>query len=761
MKRQNHVSIWMAAAAFLSLLTLAPVLASPAGSGTSASPGPFYALSQFGPVDTPESAQATLDRGADLVISAGGGVIVIPPGAPANWKPRNDTQGIWLNPPAPAQTSSWGKGPGVTLLDYRDGTVRVTLPQVTGMEIFRTLKLPEGQSLPHWDYQPMLRFHNAVLRGSNSYRDWLQEDVQTGASRRFYVRTVRGLFPGLFLNTGDYSNIQRLYVQDLGYDREKGSWYFTADATADVPKGTILHNKNHTNVIRMDTYSHNENQTFDVMLWRHNYSQGDNYMFDARFYYMGDVHSAAGDENGVVYAAFVESEVNGFRARVTGWNPQTSELVFTDPVKADTLGSGRPIINRNPAKAITTGFVWIVAPATWTGPTPAHLSDPVFQGRSYPTTIQPNNIGHPSLRMGGLIRFPENAPVGPEVVGRYFAVNEESERVPGGSGILRWYLIDSFRRNPDGTQDIEIIRHWWGAKAAGAPTLYHPDNYSRDGHEKPLAYIIAPGVTVYDVADAVESHQVNTAGSPRILRLAPSPFAGTPVDFAPGDPIEQAIGPDPFKPIPFRSWVWDSVPGVFPAPIFDVANNGAVARHAVMTVAGGSPNLADSAKRKDSQPPWENLFVFASACNNGIVFGADVAGAALLFEQPNDRPQPIAWRYDAGRKTATLSVSPENGTMTFDGGGLVVPGGLTAVSGLSGTKTPAKNLRGIAVPVPAGVRQVVVPFPHREADANYAIFVQPNWLTAHAVSGRTESGFTVEFAQPSASGAHLHWMLVR
>jgi hypothetical protein len=347
------------------------------------------------------------------------------------------------------------------------------------------------------------------------------------------------------------------------------------------------------------------------------------------------------------------------------------------------------------------------------------------------------------------------------VVGRYFAVNEPDECVPGGPNIRRWYLIDSVKANPDGTKDIEIIRHWWGAKAAGAPTLYKPENYSRDGHEKRLAYIIAPGVNVYDVSDAVESPQVNKAGSRRILRLAPTPFAGTAVDFAAGDAIEQAIGPDPFKPIPFRSWIWDSVPGVFPAPIFDIANQGAVMRHAVMTVGGGSANSADSATRHDRNPPWDSYFRFESACNNGILFNADVAGSALLFEQPNGRPQPITWRYDEGRKAASLTVSPQDGTMTFDGTGLAVPGGLAAVSGISGTATPARNLRGIAVPVPAGSQTLDVVFAQAESDADYAIFVQLNWLTAHAVTTRTTRGFAVQFAQPAGAHSHLHWLLVR
>ena len=36
---------------------------------------------------------------------------------------------------------------------------------------------------------------------------------------------------------------------------------------AGIQKGTVLHNKNHANILKLDTHSHNENQTFDLMLW--------------------------------------------------------------------------------------------------------------------------------------------------------------------------------------------------------------------------------------------------------------------------------------------------------------------------------------------------------------------------------------------------------------------------------------------------------------------------------------------------------------
>ncbi len=240
-----------------------------------------------------------------------------------------------------------------------------------------------------------------------------------------------------------------------------------------------------------------------------------------------------------------------------------------------------------------------------------------------------------------------------------------------------------------------------------------------------------------------------------------NPFTGTATDFASNDPIEQAIGPDPFKPIPFRSWLWDAVPGVFPAPVFDVANRGEVMRHSVMTVDGGSGNVEqDRASAPDANPPWDNLLVFNSACNNGIVFAGDTSESAILFAQPNGRAQPIKWLYENG-KEATLTVSPADGTMRFEGNGMAVPGGLTSVGGLSGSTNKAANLRGIGVPVKAGSGSLTVPFPNRESDAAYAVFVQLSWLSRQAVTEQTATGFTVTFDTPPAKDETLHWLLVR
>jgi hypothetical protein len=695
---------------------------------------PAYSLAQFGSLATPAQADAAFSNAQSQLIAAGGGLLLIPAEAPAAWKPRNNGQGIWLNPAPPAPSSKgWGKGPGVTVIDCRTGTLKLTPPQVTGMEIRRVMDLPKGQSLPHWGYQPLVSLKNTVLNGSNSYRDWLQEAVKAGKARRFYVPTIRGLFPGAFMDVADYSGIQRLYVQSLGYEAERKMWYFVADTEIDVPRGALIHNKNHVNIVRADTWSHNENQTFDVMMWRHNYSQGDNYLIDAKFAYMGDNHSSVGDENCLLFAAYVYSDKAIFRGAVESWNPVTGELVYKAGAKADTLGSGRPLINLNPAKWITSGTASVAAP------------------------------GGALLGWGGSV-FSTNADWTSDVIGRYLAIDEPDEVVPGGDKVRRWWLITGFSKGSNDVRYLSIQRHWWGAKnGCSIGRLYKQEHYTFNLlRPQPLRYIIAPGANVSDVSEGVRSAVVNASGCPRRLRLAPYPSAGTAFDFAPGDPVEQAIGPDPFKPIPFRSWLWDAVPGIFKAPVFDVANRG-VMRHAVLAVGGGSGSLeADRAARYDRNPPFDTMLRFQASARHGIRFEGDTGQAALLFLQPggtNSPSQSIKWD---GEKQRRLGVT-QNGLLDLEGDAPLNLAGqsLSDASALSGGSSRPANLRGVKDIVPAGAAALRVTFKKQEHDSAYGVIVRPSWPADCAVTKQDAAGFDAAFGAPAPAGAFIQWILIR
>ncbi len=719
--------------------------------------GVFY-LNEFGKTATPKDAQAALDLASETIQKLGGGILIIPPDTAPGWLPKNRGQHEIRIPEPPAPSKTWRESPSVTIVDPRGRYPSLHTAPITGLTLRRVLDLPPGESLPHWNYNPMLSFENIIARGSNSYHDWLQEDVEPGENARFYVPTIRGLYPGMFINANGWSVVERLYIRSLGYDAEKKAWYITADTTKPFKKGILLSNKNHVNILRMDTSSHNENQTFDLHILRKNYSQGDNYLVDARFRYMGDIHSTAGDENGVIYAAFIQAELQAFKAKVDQWSPATGELTFKGGSKTDTLGSGRPILNMNPDKWITGGSVTVVKAALSAKDSAADPTPTTLHGTDYPNVFGPNHLGINSARVGGLIRFSKDAPVTEACIGRYFAIDQDDES-PKGTKARRWYLIHSVHTNPDGTKDIQIIRHWWGAKPAGSPLLYNPDNYSWDGHVRALKYAIAPGVNAYEVSKALPGPE-----SKPILMLAPAPFAGTKVDFETGDPIEQAIGPDPFHPQPFRSWTWDEVPSAFPSSYFDVRNLGQVQRHSVMTVGGGTGSLSeDLESRWSHQPVYDRWLDFKGTARNGIVFGADVAGAALLFQQPHQRPQPIVWNYtqDDQLKKVSLSVSPENGTLAIEGPGAAIPGGLTRLGGLSGSQTPARNLRAIDVQVPTGVKEHTIALPEAETDGKYGVFVEPTWLTMHVVTARTEKSFTIRFSEPAPQGATLSWLLAR
>jgi len=245
--------------------------------------------------------------------------------------------------------------------------------------------------------------------------------------------------------------------------------------------------------------------------------------------------------------------------------------------------------------------------------------------------------------------------------------------------------------------------------------------------------------------------------------------------------VEQAIGPDPFKPVAFRVWTWEDVPGQYPAAILDAANHGATSRYSVVSVAGGPANLDDLSTRHEPKPAWDNVLVVNTAATVGLNFKADFAKAAILFNQPFHE-QDIQWHYgmksepgeDQGKtgitkavtapaqvaRTASLKVNRESGEFQFEGGGLRAGGAVSGVEGHSGDAKPAKNLRGKNI---AAVRATTmhITFPTPEADADYAVFIEQSWLCNRAVSEKTAEGFTVTFDRPAPEKATLDWMLVR
>lgn len=765
----------------LPLAVLTPVLLGLSLVGECAEPRSVTrSLSEFGEVNSKSVAETYQKAITELRKS--GGILEIPAEVWTHISAKPAAlQGLVRTPEPPAETKRWQTGMGVTVVSHDGKSVIVQVPPLTGLRIERPIRLNEGDSLPHWGTHPAITIDSQIVYGSTSYLDWLQLPVSRGTDRRFYLPTVRGLHPGQFLNLhggpGYGGGVTRGVVKSLGWDPEKRLHYFVADTNLDHVAGAILQNKSNTGLVHMLQTSHNDNQTYDVKVIRNQFAHGDTYIYYCDFNYMSNVHSAAGDENGNCYAAFIRSKEDVFKSTVEAVDWSTNTLVFgKSNQNTQTLGDSRPIINRNPAKHVTAGKVLIV-----TGRTDYDLPDPKmcqFEGRDYSTGLVKSSVSNAVERkFGGLIRGDTDCPWTPDIVGRFFAVNEPTEKTPKGT--LRWYLITRFVANADGTKEIEIQRFWWGAKSAGAPTLYRLENYTYDGHIRPLSYIIAPGTYVNDVSRAVpggdRSHE-------RTLGVAPHAAMNTPLDFEKGDAIEQAIGPDPFKPQAMRVWTWEDVPGQYPAAILDAANYGATSRYSVVSVSGGPANLDDIEKRHEQRPAWDNVLVVNTAATIGLNFKADFAKAAILFQQPHHK-QAIHWHYGhvvsepedktktgitkqvsskaGGYQVAALEVDRDTGTFEFTGGGVKTGGSVSGVKGLSGDDKPARNLRGKNVTVGPQAMSIRITFPVAEPDGDYAVFVEQSWLGNRAISDKSANGFTVSFEKPAPDKATLDWMLVR
>lgn len=750
-------------AALLALPLLVLAAPEPAATATAPTPGLVHSLEEFGPVGNPTDAQATYARALEEVRKKGGVLLV----QGSTWKQLKDLplQGLERKPATPAETKQWKTGNGVTVVVTGEQSTSVQVPPFTGLRLDRHLRLGDGDSLPHWGTHPMLTLDSQLTYGSVSYLDWIQAPVEKGLDRRFYVATIRGLHAGGFVNIhggpGYGGGVTRACIKSLGYDAGKKMHYVVADTSMDHKAGAILQNKSNTGLVHMLQTSNNDNQTYDVKVIRNQYAHGDTYIYYCDFNYMSNVHSAAGDENGNCYAAFIRSKEDRFKGNVETVDWAKSQLVFDSngAQNIQTLGDSRPLINLNPKKAITAGSVMIVSPACYHDTT--EEGGCTLEGKAYPSRMIPNTITgvKAELKMGGLIRGSKDSGWTPDVIGRFFAVNTPQEKTPKGT--LRWYEITKFAENADGTKDIEIRRFWWGAKSAGSPTLYSPDSYSKDGKLNPLAYIIAPGTYVNDVSRALPG---GDRGGQRTLGVAPYRDQASELDFAAGDPVEQAIGPDPFKPQAFRCWTWEDVPGAFPSSLFDLRSYGAASRYSAMTIGGGPATAAESELRQQKKPSWDNFLVFDTAATVGLNCQGDFTDAAIKFKQPG-KDAAIKWAYQAGvdqpSKEASLTVSRTSGELTFQGSGVRTGGPVAEVAGISGDKTQANNLRGKNLPVEDKAATYRVKFPKPETDGEYAVFVEQNWLTNRAIVEKTAEGFTVTFSTPASENAKLDWMIVR
>jgi hypothetical protein len=727
-------------------------------------------LEEFGDITTVQAANTTLKAAMDQMMADGGGVLIIPAGAPDGLKIDNLKQ---------AERTTSDYSPVVTVLDYRRGYAVYHVAPIgkwgadtwAGLSIVRKLNLGE-QSLPHCGVHAAQGIANYVISGTSSYMATLTDAVQKGTDVRCYVDLIRGIWVGANLNVtssvmGYSEPFDRITVESIGWDTERRRNYFTCDLEYDHPAGALVYNKHFTHGLQLTGYSNSDNQTAgELAVVRNNYAVGDSFAISGLFKYMGDVFSGFGDEGGIVINAETIGEIDGFHSSVEAVDWGNDTITYKPgPCNAQTLSTSRPLINMNESKWITQGTVLVVA------------SGGEYQGQSYPGVI--GGPGNSFNYQGGAIIGSADCPWDESVIGRFFCLTDDSEVITPGDAstvggyasaanrpIYRWYQINGFERGADGTKRLRILRVRWSAVAAGAPTLFVDDNYTTDGRERPLKYAIAPGAWVYDVSQgwadvAVTGGVVDANTCPRKVRVTANGDRGTQFDFAPEDPIEQPPGPDPWQPRPIRVRQFDQMPSTMPSATVELEQLGRVQVPNCIVVNGITTEREQLATRKDRKPSYGTIMNVYAASSVGIDFKGDVLDTAIFFRQPNGHPQPIRWRNDVVG-SSSLTVDTKTGDFSFQGGHMDLGSKtLRNTQGLSATATTANNLRGINVGVAEGQTELQVTFDRPEADDAYAVTVTPSWMTNIAVPAKTAAGFRVQFGTAAPAGAKVDWVLVR
>jgi hypothetical protein len=680
----------------------------------------FFRLDQFGPIQTPEQAEAAFDKAAAEVGAGGGGVIVIPRDAPPGFVTHTATQRMLRLPEPPAPLNStrgqkWGVKAGVLVYDMRHPWTLFNA-MASSLRITRTLKLPVGQFLPTDQDGSVATVDQSILRGTSSYRQVALSAAEKGAGVTVSVPTIEGLFPGQVLSLGSDPKAKgTLTVRSLSYDKTKG-WQVIGDLSESLAKGQVLTSVTHTGGLALRTSSNGENQTFDMMVWLKSFGPSPRTMVKASYKYMGDNASPEGGIGTVLYHAEARTLPNPFEAVVESFNVETGALVYTkESLKnGQTLASGRPLINLTPSKVV-------------------HAT--ALLTRKLDSIVEP-----------GLLT--------PEMVGWYAAVVGEADEAIQGSDALRWRLITNVDVDADGKATFGILGYWWGASSGGSMGVYLEPGTDKP---RPVKVLIAPGAMVYDGSDGMQRPERGVNNSTRTVRVVPRRFAGTPADFAPGDRVVQAVGPTPWQPAVFRSWLFENVEAMTPAPMLDVINTSQVQRGYVMHVHGSGT--------------FEAYMHLGGASPNGIVFNQDVPDGALILRGTPDDARgklsngivyPGREEKDKKRLFSGISVSDTTGKiLLYNSSNLGVNLSNQDLRGTTGLNSESGNFRALEVNVELGKKSLRVTFAKPESSADYTVIARPNWVTNHAIKELSPEGFTVIFDRPAPQGASVNWLLTR
>ena len=113
--------------------------------------------------------------------------------------------------------------------------------------------------------------------------------------------------------------------------------------------------------------------------------------------------------------------------------------------------------------------------------------------------------------------------------------------------------------------------------------------------------------------------------------------------------------------------------------------------------------------------------------------------------------------YSGGLRIANQNIATDGNIMIGSGGQLqpspaVVPNITNAML--------QNHLKGNNVAVAAGATSLAVTLPTALPDTNYAVYVTPQWNTSVWVTGKTTTGFTINFGTAAPTGgSYVDWVI--
>jgi hypothetical protein len=718
-----------------------------------------YQLANFGETNSVSTAKETLLKAVDIIKKRGGGLLFI------TEKTCQD-----FNVCSSATIQNKLNDTAVILLDIRQGKMRFLMPSLG----FRLPNSPVGYASVFLDREvkqdainingnnTILRVDNRVVRGSSSY---FQVPLQTkkiaNDQQRIYVPTIAGLYVGQEFfamigkgytgTTGEFASNYKvtIKVNKLGWDKKLKKYYLDASKLENnLEWGQIvaLMNKSTTSAIMINDSIHSDLESpGSLSISKKFYAQGDCFGIGMHLKYMGNIMSTRGDEGGNAYNVDIWQMLDSFLGKVESWDPTTHTMVYTaDSIRANTLGTSRLMINLNPEKWLTQGKISIESKYL-----PGGRIDP----HAYVKGIDTN--------------------WSVDIVGRAFAVDEKEEYAGSGNGsfwkhglrgriVRRWWQITHYEKTPQGEDRLWVERINHSVFDHAVPTLINEKNY-----HKPMKYIIAPCAMVNDISNALlkeKKMQIKAQSimpgpdDKRTIILSPAAVDKTKFDFAPGDPIEQAVGSDPRHPNGYRVRHREAMPSADEGASFLAQNNGAYPVSAGLKIFGAHDKMQIAGHSKF----FHGIDINAT-CDYGLRIRRKTKRAAIMLENnKSGDAQKIIWQNKNSQRQTELYTTPDDGLLNIKGTGLSLnKTPLCGVNGISNGSILANNLRGINVKVPAHTKEVNIQFKKPEKDADYAIIVQVSWLTLHAVCEKTSTGFKVLINTPSSQDSTLDWMLIR